>query len=257
MTVKFSKYQGTGNDFVMIDGRDITVKFSVNEIERICDRRFGIGADGLIILKNHEEADFEMDYYNADGSQSFCGNGSRCAQAFAHALGIIDMNARFVAVDGVHEGKKIETLYATKMRDVLSVQCLGEDYFVDTGSPHYIKYVHELEAYDVKGKGAAIRNSEPYISEGVNVNFVSEIEGKIHVRTYERGVEDETYSCGTGVTAVAIAHLVKNSSNQKEVELMTKGGILRIQLEKKGESHFQNIWLIGPAVEVFSGEFVL
>jgi len=255
MTVKFSKYQGTGNDFVMIDGRDNPVNFSVKEIKKICDRRFGIGADGLIILNSHPDVDFEMDYYNADGSQSFCGNGSRCAQAFARNLGIIDEHARFIAIDGIHQGKRMGELYATKMGDVTEVKLLGDDFFVNTGSPHYIQYVDDLENFKVMEKGAAIRYSEAYNTEGVNVNFVSELDGNIKVRTYERGVEEETYSCGTGVTAVAIAHLVKNEVDQKEVALITKGGELKIQLEKVGARHFKNIWLIGPAQEVYKGDF--
>lgn len=257
MTVKFSKYQGTGNDFVMLDGRVQSVTFSVDQIQSICDRRFGIGADGLIILKNHTDFDFEMDYYNADGSQSFCGNGSRCAQAYAHDLGMIQDKSTFLAIDGKHQGEKLGHLYATKMGDVGKVEELGKDFFVDTGSPHYIKYVENLDDLDVQEEGAKIRYSAPYKKEGVNVNFVSEEEGHLKVRTYERGVEAETYSCGTGVTAVAIAHLFRNNTTQKEVVLHTKGGVLSIRLERTGPQEFQNIWLKGPATQVFSGELTV
>jgi len=255
MGFEFYKYQGTGNDFVMIDGRDKSFDFAANEVADICDRRFGIGADGLIILKNHPECDFEMDYYNADGSKSFCGNGSRCAQAFAEKLGIIDNTSQFLAIDGMHVGKKIGDHYATKMGDVNHVEELGKDLVINTGSPHYIQYVQNLNEIDVEELGSSIRYSPAYKRDGINVNFVEEKDGKLYVRTYERGVEAETYSCGTGVTAVAIAHLYRNHGLQKKVELTTKGGSLMILLDKRESSIFENIWLVGPATEVFLGNF--
>ena len=254
MEFDFVKYHGTGNDFVMIDGRNNPVKFSVDQIEQICHRRFGIGADGIIILLEHSECDFEMDYFNADGSKSFCGNGSRCAQAFAKELNIIDSNSSFLAIDGMHQGRIDDKGYfGTLMKDVNEVQEIGEDYFIHTGSPHYIRYVEDVEAIDVESEGRAIRNSEPYKAEGTNVNFVSIHGGTIKVRTYERGVEGETYSCGTGVTAVAISYLYRNNSDQNEVKINVKGGEIVIRLNRKASNNFQNIWLLGPAQKVFSG----
>lgn len=251
--LKFYKYQGTGNDFIMIDGREDTINFSSKEIAELCDRRFGIGADGLIILKNNSTVDFEMDYYNADGSQSFCGNGSRCAQAFAKALGVIDIESSFLAIDGNHQGKMIGEEYATKMGDVSKIKQIDQDYFIHTGSPHYIQYVDDADSIDVFTEGSAIRNSEQYKEEGTNVNFVSVHDGFLKVRTYERGVENETFSCGTGVTAVAMSYLHRSNLDTNEVVIRTKGGRLRIRLERTDEESFRNVWLIGPAEQVFKG----
>lgn len=257
MEINFRKYQGTGNDFVMIDGRKETVKFSADQVQNICERRFGIGADGLIIIRNHLDSDFEMDYYNADGSQSFCGNGSRCAQAYAKALGLIQDQSTFLAIDGIHKGKSVGSDFATKMGDVKVVQQLGDDYFINTGSPHYIRYVEDVDAIDVYAEGRKIRYSDAYREQGTNVNFVSEDDGFLRVRTYERGVEGETFSCGTGVTAVAISFLFKNRLDSKQVKILTRGGELRIALNKKSDREYNDIWLVGPAVEVFKGKFDL
>lgn len=252
--MRFFKYQGTGNDFIMLDGYQNTVNISVSEIQKLCDRRFGIGADGLIILKKHNDLDFEMDYYNADGSQSFCGNGSRCAQAFAKDLGVIDKTSKFLAIDGEHEGKSIGDNFATLMGNVSQVDQLDQDYFIHTGSPHYIKYVDNIDAIDVQQEGSSIRYSDTYKEEGTNVNFASVDDGFLKVRTYERGVEGETLSCGTGVTAVAISYLYKTNSFQKEVNIQAVGGNIQIQLDRASELEFKNIWLIGPAQKVFEGE---
>tara|TARA_B110000046_G_scaffold185979_1_gene230998 strand:- start:4577 stop:5344 length:768 start_codon:yes stop_codon:yes gene_type:complete len=254
MGLKFYKYQGTGNDFIMIDGRKESVKFSTNEILSLCDRRFGIGADGLIILKEEEGVDFLMDYYNADGTQSFCGNGSRCAQAFAQKLGIIQTDSRFKAIDGIHEGKIEGSSFATKIGNVSQIEKVDSDYFIHTGSPHCIKYVKNVEQVDVANEGRAIRNSEPFVKEGTNVNFVSVGQDHLKVRTYERGVEGETLSCGTGVTAVAISFLHQMNSTQSAVNIVTKGGNLRVELTRKETNLFEDIWLVGPAKQVFSGE---
>lgn len=253
--MKFYKYQGTGNDFIMIDGRTSRVTLNASEITQLCDRRFGIGADGIIILKKKVGCDFEMDYYNADGTQSFCGNGSRCAQAFAQSLGIVKDESRFLAIDGYHHGKVLGEEYATKMSDVSEVTRINKDYFIHTGSPHYIQYVEDASTVDVFELGRSIRNSETYKKEGTNVNFVSIHSGFIKVRTYERGVEDETLSCGTGVTAAAISFLHRENSNQTEVNIQTKGGNLRVQLGRTRENSFENIWLIGPAQKVYEGTF--
>ena len=254
MGLEFYKYQGTGNDFIMIDGRQQTVNFSADEIASLCNRRFGIGADGLIILKLKKGVDFLMDYYNADGSQSFCGNGSRCAQAFAQKIGMIKNNSTFEAIDGIHLGRIEGSSFATKMGDVSQIEKVDSDYFIHTGSPHYIKYVKNVDVVDVENEGRAIRNSAPFIEEGTNVNFVSVAEDHLKVRTYERGVEGETLSCGTGVTAVAISFLHQMNSTQSAVNIVTKGGNLRVELTRKDNNTFDDIWLVGPAKLVFSGE---
>lgn len=257
MEINFRKYQGTGNDFIMIDGTKKTVKFSAKQVQNICERRFGVGADGLIIIKNHPNTDFEMDYYNADGSQSFCGNGSRCVQAYAKALGLIQDQSTFLAIDGIHNGKSVGTDFATQMTDVKEVQQPGDDYFIHTGSPHFIRYVEDVDKIDVFEEGRKIRYSEAYREQGTNVNFVSEEEGFLRVRTYERGVEGETFSCGTGVTAVAISFLYKNKLDSKQVKIQTRGGELRIELNKISDREYKDIWLVGSAVEVYSGRFEL
>jgi diaminopimelate epimerase len=256
MGFSFSKYQGTGNDFIMIDGRQHSFQFSSEEITQLCDRRFGIGADGLIIIKSHPELDFEMDYYNADGSQSFCGNGSRCAQAFAKELGIIQEDSRFLAIDGLHEGKKDGEWFATHMTDVdeKRIEKINEDWLIDTGSPHYIRFVDNVAAVDVFEEGRKIRYTDRFAKQGVNVNFVEITAKGISVRTYERGVEDETFSCGTGVTAAAIAYLIHSDQNDQLVHIQTKGGPIIIDLNRKGKRKFDNIWLRGPALKVYEGE---
>ncbi len=253
MEIPFYKYQGTGNDFIMIDGESHKIELSLETIRQWCDRRFGIGADGLIILKKHPEADFEMDYYNADGSQSFCGNGSRCAQAFAYQLGWIEDTSKFIAIDGLHRGEKRLDGFATKMGDVHEVEFFEKDYIINTGSPHYIRFVKNVEQVEVEKEGAGIRYSERFKEKGINVNFVEETTGGIKVRTYERGVEAETFSCGTGVTAAAIAYLCKNKRQTDQLQVETKGGSLLIQLQQKGTYVFEEIWLAGPAEEVFKG----
>src|SRR5690554_6026866 len=258
MRIKFSKYQGTGNDFIMIDGRTLTKKLSLEKIRKLCHRRFGIGADGLIIVLPHPSYDFEMDYYNADGSQSFCGNGSRCAQAFAKQLGMIGEKSKFLAIDGVHFGESRGEKFATKMGDVLHIDRRGQDYLIHTGSPHYIRYIEEdVDHIDVYTLGTSIRYNEEFKKEGVNVNFVSEEKGNIKVRTYERGVENETYSCGTGVTAVAISFAEKNAQNSHSCLLQTKGGDLRVEYRREKTGSYKDIWLIGPAELVFYGEVSL
>ena len=201
--MKFYKYQGTGNDFVMLDNRSGKWdNLSIESIQKLCDRRFGIGADGLIKINNAEDVDFEVDYYNSDGSKSFCGNGARCSVAFANFLSIFKNNKTvFTAIDGLHEAEIDGDIVKLKMGDVDSINNDGDDSVLDTGSPHYVKYVRDISNFNVFAEGNSIRNSENYQEKGINVNFVENIsDDEIFVRTYERGVEDETYSCGTGVT---------------------------------------------------------
>ncbi len=254
--MKFYKYQGTGNDFVMIDNRlGEWDDLSIENIQKLCDRRFGIGADGLIKINSAEGVDFEVDYYNSDGSKSFCGNGARCSVAFAHFLDIIEDKTTFTAIDGIHEAEIKNGIIKLKMSDVKSIETDGDDFVLNTGSPHYVKYVEMLNNYNVYKTGNEIRNSETYKKDGINVNFVEKLSDKeLFVRTYERGVEDETYSCGTGVTAVALTFM--KNSNQTFVGVKVKGGQLKVYAEKDGEG-FKNIWLEGPAVQVFKGDINL
>lgn len=252
--MEFYKYQGTGNDFVMLDNRSGEWdNLSIEHIQKLCDRRFGIGADGLIKINAAEGVDFEVDYYNSDGSKSFCGNGARCSVAFAHFLSIFKNNKTvFTAIDGLHEAEINEDIVKLKMGDVETINSDGDDSVLDTGSPHYVKYVEDISNFNVFAEGNSIRNSANYQEKGINVNFVENIsDDEIFVRTYERGVEDETYSCGTGVTASALTFLQK--SNLTSIKVKTLGGDLKVYAEKNGNS-FQEIWLEGPAKQVFSGK---
>jgi len=260
MLLNFQKYQGTGNDFVMIDQRE--QKFIDHDdqklIESLCDRRFGIGADGLILLEKSEEYDFKMVYFNADGRQStMCGNGGRCIVHFAWSLGVCDKETIFEAIDGLHKGKIFDSnVVSIQMSDVLKVDVkTPKTYILNTGSPHFVKLMEDLPK-NIKVSGAEIRYSDPYKQEGVNVNFVKINEGNIEVATYERGVEDETLSCGTGVTAAAIATFLDQGAKNNIVNIQTKGGQLSVSFEQDGDT-FRNIWLTGPVVKVFDGSVKL
>ena len=254
MQIEFYKYQGTGNDFVMIDNRNnVFDKTNIKAIQNLCDRRFGVGADGLILIENLDDLDFNMIYFNADGSQSFCGNGSRCTVAFAKYLGIIEKQAMFLSTDGEHEAWiNNEGEVSLKMHDVKSIE-KGEDYYyINTGSPHYIVNVEDVKAVDVKKEGANIRYSERFKAEGTNVNFVKLNDIELDIRTYERGVEDETLSCGTGVTAAALSLADTNKLQEGVIYVTTEGGNLKVGFKRNG-NEFKDIWLIGPATFVFKG----
>lgn len=257
----FYKYQGTGNDFVIIDHRkEKWIEHKNTElINKICDRRFGIGADGLILLEEDEKLDFRMVYFNADGKESsMCGNGGRCILAFAKKLGIINEKSHFNAIDGIHEGNILGEEIQLKMGDVSNVRNIQEAYVLNTGSPHYVKFVPDLDSLNIIEEGRKIRYSDTYKDDGINVNLVEVVSNGIGVRTYERGVEWETLSCGTGVTACALAfHLFDNNeSPSDEIKIQTKGGNLRVKFEYDPHSKiFTNIWLIGPAEFVFQGEW--
>ena len=253
MEITFYKYQGTGNDFVMIDDRaDIFPDRDLSLIQRLCDRKFGIGADGLILIRDVEDHDFEMVYFNADGSQSMCGNGGRCAVAFAKLLGIVDQKTNFLAIDGEHQALVAGDWIELEMRPVLSLANAGQDYFVNTGSPHHVRFVENVSDYPVFEEGKEIRYSSIYAPKGTNVNFVTPIgKDEIHVRTYERGVENETLSCGTGVTACALVYGYQHQLN--EVKIQTPGGNLKVRFTKSADGSFQDIWLMGPAEQVFEG----
>ena len=256
MQQTFYKYQGTGNDFVMIDNRqELFDKTNTKHIAFLCDRRFGIGADGLILLENHKELDFKMVYYNADGNESsMCGNGGRCLVAFAKQLGIIEDKAVFEAIDGIHYANIEGDIVKLQMQDVNAVEQHSNHVFLDTGSPHHVQFEDEIEDFDIKTRGAIIRYGEPYNEAGSNVNFVKKIsEETFAVRTYERGVEDETLSCGTGVTAVALAMNYLGETKKDLVTLQTQGGKLQVSFTKEGNS-YKNVWLIGPATFVYKGK---
>ncbi len=256
MKIQFYKYQGTGNDFVILDNR--TSEYSsltTKHIRFICDRHMGIGADGLMLLNLHNDYDFEMKYYNSDGNESsMCGNGGRCLVQFAHNIGIIKNEYTFIAIDGVHHASiEPDGIVALQMSNVDGIEEQYGDYILNTGSPHFVKLTEDVMHLDIYKRGHDIRYSKRFEEEGINVNFVQQLEepDKIIVRTYERGVENETLSCGTGVTAAALV-CAHNDAGFNRVEVQTKGGHLSVEFDKIG-STFQNIWLNGPAEKVFEG----
>lgn len=256
MNIEFYKYQGTGNDFVMIDNRDeLFDKNDTKLIAHLCDRRFGVGADGLILLENQPTNDFKMIYYNSDGNLStMCGNGGRCITAFANYLGIIKNKATFEAIDGMHHAMIENDLIKLQMQDVNAIEKNDNHLFLNTGSPHHVQMEFDLEILDIKSEGSRIRYGAPYFNEGSNVNFVKKLsDDTFLVRTYERGVEDETLSCGTGVTAVAIAMNYAGETEKNIVKIETPGGKLQVSFVKHGDS-YKDIWLIGPAKQVFKGK---
>ena len=257
MEITFYKYEGTGNDFVMIDNRqNIFPKNNLKLIEKLCDRRFGIGADGLILLENDSQTNFKMVYYNSDGNESsMCGNGGRCLMAFAKSLNVIQNEATFTATDGLHEATILENeLVNLQMKDVSEVKIESDYVFLNTGSPHHVMMVDDLENLDVKTIGAQIRYSDLYGKAGSNVNFVKQLsENHFAIRTYERGVEDETLSCGTGATAAAIAMNAIGKTNSHTIKLDVEGGQLEVSFDKVDDRYI-NVFLKGPATFVFKGE---
>jgi len=260
MEIQFYKYQGTGNDFIMIDNRNGAISLTNEQVLFLCHRRFGIGADGLILLEYEPSFNFRMVYYNSDGNlSSMCGNGGRCITAFAKHLGLISTHAKFSATDGAHEATlDKDGIVSLKMQDVKSMEEGGDFFYLNTGSPHYVKVVEDVENFDVFNEGRSIRNNERFKEEGTNVNFIEKKEEELFVRTYERGVEDETFSCGTGVTAAALVAAVKGiSSGKNNCLIKTKGGSLEVTFEKVLEQNFYNIWLKGPALFVFKGSVTL
>lgn len=257
MNIHFVKYQGTGNDFIVLDNRKKSIELSTEQIHKMCDRRFGIGADGLMMLQEKQGFDFEMKYYNADGREgSMCGNGGRCIVKFAYHLGIHKSLYRFLAYDGAHEAEiDVDGIVSLKMKDVRNVRKFHNDFILDTGSPHYIKMVTNVMDMDVYKKGQEIRNSREFLDEGINVNFVEQLADvdKIVVRTYERGVEDETFSCGTGVSAAALM-CYHNENGFNDVTVKTLGGKLTVEFDRIDDNNYENIWLCGPAERVYEGE---
>ena len=260
MKIDFSKYQGTGNDFIIVDNtNDKYSELSIEQIAFLCDRKLGIGADGFIKISNHKNFDFEVEYFNADGSQSFCGNGARCSVAFAKSLGLVNEKTLFHAIDGVHNASIETNQVRLEMLPVASFMKDGTDFFLDTGSPHYVHF-SEGNSINIVDFGRSIRYSEKYGKDGVNVNVVETIDTDcIKVETYERGVEDETLSCGTGVTACALIYMyVHQERNLREVKVQTKGGDLFIESDAYSvENGFRNIWLTGPTKHVFDGSIAI
>lgn len=264
MKLHFFKYQATGNDFVLIDNRSAQYAFTTEQIGKICHRKFGVGADGLMLIEKHPVLDFNLVYYNSDGSQSLCGNGSRAAVSLAAFLGMLNGKTQFNAYDGAHAAELLPSgVVKLKMNDVQKTSRSGEDYFINTGSPHHIRFVPNVHQYPVVEEGRKIRYSEAYKPAGTNVNFVEiQPDNTIFVRTYERGVEDETLSCGTGVVASALASALKGFSSP--VKIKTLGGDLSVAFtfSRSGssasqEGTFHDIFLIGPAKLVFEGDLEL
>ncbi len=263
MKIQFHKFQGNGNDFVIIDNRKNTFSLDTSQIQNICDRRIGIGSDGLIILNLSQKYDFEMVYYNSDGKvSSMCGNGGRCIAAYARMIGITGIEVTFTAYDGIHKAiiesetiTGVEWDISLQLADVNEVDKNDGYYFLNTGSPHYVEFVDKVAEIDVVDEGRKTRESERFAPEGTNVNFVEKNENRLFVRTYERGVENETLSCGTGVAASAIAMFME--SGIKDIPIHTTGGEFKVNFSHSadGEKHrFTNIWLRGPAKLVFEGE---
>ncbi|MCB2195140.1 MAG: diaminopimelate epimerase [Bacteroidetes bacterium] len=259
MKFNFYKYQGTGNDFVIMDNRELKVKFTEQQINTLCDRRFGIGADGLMLLENDADYDFAMKYFNSDGKEStMCGNGGRCLVSFAKRLGIIDKETQFKAIDGIHKAilNNDETI-SLEMQDVSGVNAVNNNYYLNTGSPHYVLFRDEIDKIDVINRGREIRYSGEFKPDGTNVNFVEFKNNELYVRTYERGVENETLSCGTGATASAISASIHTKTDKSSYRIITKGGNLKVSFEKIDNKSFKNIWLTGPATFVFKGEITI
>ena len=258
----FYKYQGTGNDFIMLDSYHEDIELSASEIKQICDRNFGIGADGLIFIKRHPDYDFEMDYYNADGSSAtFCGNGARCIVAFARKLHIIEDETIFIAKDGVHNAEINDNIVKLQMRNVAAFQEEKNFFSLNTGTEHAVVFVNDLTQYNVLKEGREIRYSKDFQPLGTNVNFVEIKNNYLKIRTYEKGVEDETLSCGTGIVASAISFVIKNEFNSQSkktknkpfvVDVKSKGGDLKVFFNRENNT-FEDIWLQGETNFVFEG----
>jgi diaminopimelate epimerase len=257
MKISFVKYQGTGNDFIIIDNRDLKFpSHDRNLVARLCERRFGIGADGLMLLQNSSGYDFQMVYFNSDGNESsMCGNGGRCIVEFARTLGIVKDKAFFLAADGEHESLVKPGVVTLKMNNVSKIENNGSFCYLNTGSPHYVEFVNGVKDMDVVQHGKKIRNNDRFKEKGTNVNFVEKHYNELFVRTYERGVEAETYSCGTGVTAAALVASLKNvATADNYCDIQTLGGPLKVTFQKHDDGSFTDVWLEGPATFVFSGE---
>jgi diaminopimelate epimerase len=259
MEIEFYKYHGAGNDFIILDNRKLDLKLSVEQLAHLCHRRFGIGADGLMMIENHDKYDFKMTYYNSDGKEgTMCGNGGRCLVAFAKKLGLFSEKTIFTAIDGLHEAFLLhydedQAQVRLKMSDVSDFQQNENEYILDTGSLHLVRFVENIDNIDVYTLGKQIRNEDRFQPKGINVNFVQPDADNIKIRTYERGVEDETLACGTGATAAAIASFLHSSENKTSFNLQASGGKLSVKF-KPTEEGFEEIWLEGPTQLVFTGK---
>ena len=262
MKIPFHKYQGAGNDFIMIDNRSDLFPSSGHLVRTLCDRKFGIGADGLILMNRSESLDFRMAYYNSDGEEStMCGNGGRCIAAFARESGFTDLSFTFDAIDGIHEAVVLKeegktSIIRLKIKDVTIPDPLTAETVIDTGSPHVVIPVKDLHKLDIKKLGRDVRFSDPFREQGVNVNFVETCGDLNYVRTYERGVENETLSCGTGTVASALVLALTDMRVRDRLALQTSGGELTVHFKRSG-CNFFNIWLEGPATFVFQGEVII
>ena len=255
MKLSFFKYQGTGNDFIIADNRDGSFPYGNSLlIKKLCDRNFGIGGDGMILLENIPGYDFHMRYFNSDGIEgSLCGNGGRCIVRFARETGIIDDKASFSANDGGHHAIIVAGDHVSlRLHDVKDIETDGKAYIINTGSPHYVLFSVNIDSIDVVGEGKKIRYGRKYGEKGINVNFAEKTVNRILIRTYERGVENETLACGTGSVAAAVCAVAGSEDGKKTVQVQTRGGLLEVTFEKTGES-FSNIWLTGPAKMVYRG----
>ena len=257
MKISFSKYQGTGNDFVMLDNLNGQYdSLTIPQIQLICDRRFGVGSDGLIKINSHNSSDFEVEYFNSDGSKSFCGNGARCSVAFAETLGVNVSDTSFLGIDGLHKASKNQDVISLEMGDVSEITKIENDFVIYTGSPHYIRFIDAINDLDIVQFGKKVRYSEEFKNEGINVNLVEIVDANnLIVNTYERGVEDETLSCGTGVTACVLAFAYQTQLlGEHKVSVKVKGGNLSVFFNQETLGKFTTIHLIGPGEFVFSGE---
>ncbi len=255
MTVTFNKYQGAGNDFIIIDNRDNKINPSDSKlINKLCDRRFGIGADGLILISLFKDADYEMKYFNSDGKLgSMCGNGGRCTAHCALNHGIAGKKQRFLAFDGIHEAEVNGDTVRLQMADVNEYGIVDGNYSVNTGSPHYIVFSEDIDRININEEGKTLRWSPKFAPGGTNVNFVQVVDDGLYVRTFERGVEEETLACGTGVTASAIASVMAGHFDSEKVKVRAKGGNLEVEFRIRGKK-VTNVWLTGPATFVYKGE---
>lgn len=262
MRVQFEKYEGVGNDFIIVDNRDAVFDPTPEAVSSLCNRRFGIGADGMMLLERDPEYDFRMRYFNSDGPEAtMCGNGGRCIALFALRAGVAGTVMTFSAVDGVHRGEVLSCsgargVVALSMSDSSHIEEFAGGYFIDTGSPHYVVFVEDADAVDVFAEGRRMRRMDEFIRRGgANINFVQVLPGgALKIRTYERGVEDETLACGTGaVAAAAIASHVR-FPGRDTFELKAAGGRLGVSFRPDG-GIFRNVVLTGPARCVFTGVF--
>jgi diaminopimelate epimerase len=254
MNISFNKYQGAGNDFIIIDNREGKIDPSGSKlINKLCDRRFGIGADGIILVSGCDKADYEMKYFNSDGKLgSMCGNGGRCCAHFTLKSGIAGQNQKFLAYDGLHEATVKDESVRLQMGNVNEFKIVNGNYFINTGSPHYLVFTDDVDKVNVAEEGKRLRWSQDFAPGGTNVNFIQVIDNGLYIRTFERGVEEETLACGTGVTASAIASVLTGHFDAGPVNVRARGGNLKVEFEIKNEK-ITNIWLTGPATFVFEG----